>query len=56
VTDLFAASARPHTLDGPVPDVMIDLDADFVVEWQVVDQERREAPPIDAQLFEIFLP
>jgi hypothetical protein len=29
--------ARPAPLDGPLPDVLADLDAQFVVEWQVVD-------------------
>ncbi|HTJ75568.1 MAG TPA: hypothetical protein VL337_09390 [Acidimicrobiales bacterium] len=28
---------RPAPLDGPLPDVLADLDAQFVVEWQVVD-------------------
>ena len=30
-------STRPAPLDGPLPDVLADLDAQFVVEWQVVD-------------------
>ena len=30
-------SPRPVPLDGPLPDVLADLDAEFVVEWQVVD-------------------
>ena len=30
-------SARPEPIDGPRPDVQINFDAQFVVEWQVVD-------------------
>jgi hypothetical protein len=29
--------ARPRAVDGPLHDVLADLDAQFVVEWQVVD-------------------
>lgn len=29
--------ARPEPIDGVLPDVQTDVDAEFVVEWQVVD-------------------
>jgi hypothetical protein len=39
-----AITFRPRPADGPLPDMLASLEAEFVVEWQVADLRPSEAP------------
>jgi hypothetical protein len=51
-------SSRPAPVDGPVPDVVSDFQADFVVDWQVADKPESRRPEsrrrADQPTFELF--
>jgi hypothetical protein len=55
-TRLWPEPARPAPLDGPLPDVLVDFGAEFVVEWQVADHPPAVTSLVEATQFEILFP
>jgi hypothetical protein len=55
-TRLWPEPVRPAPLDGPYPDVLCDLEGEFVVDWQVSDRPTRVSTPPDVSQVEILFP
>ena len=39
-----ATTFRPQPAEGPLPDMLASLEAEFFVEWQVADLDSSQAP------------
>ena len=41
---------RPHPAEGPLPEMLASLEAEFVVEWQVADLDLGEGQSLRASI------